>query len=123
MTLTKKELQKMVDTFTISYYLGHNIEVVDVNSGNSAYTSGNSDIHIGLGIINQALASLDENASEELVRNTVRSIFYHELGHILLTPAKLLIGMESDLAYDDYFQQELNKIKEEFEAKEGNKQC
>lgn len=122
MTLTKQQLQKMVDTFTISYYLGHNIEVVDVNNGNSAYTSGNADIHIGLGIINQALASLDENASEELVRNTVRSIFYHELGHILLTPAKLLIEMERNLGYEDYFQKELDKIKEQFEAKEGETQ-
>ena len=112
MTLTKEKLQEMVDTFTVSYYLGHKIEVIDVNETANAYTSGNSDIHIGLGIINRALANIDENISKEELRRIVRGVFYHELGHILLTPIKYMNIVESGL--NNYFKQRFLEIAQNF---------
>lgn len=117
--LSIDELKKMIDTFTISYYLGHNIELVDVNRKSNAYTTGNSDIHIGVGIINMALAGLPEDTSDAEVRTLVRSVFYHELGHILLSPVQEMLNVERDLEYYNYFQEELDKILEQFKEKEG----
>ncbi len=118
-TLSIDELKKMIDTFTISYYLGHNIELVDVNYATSAYTTGNSDIHIGVGIINQALAGLADDVTDAEVRTLVRSVFYHELGHILLTPIQAMSNAERELGYNDYFKNELDKVLEQFKEKEG----
>ena len=120
--LTLEELRKMIDTFTISYYLGHNIELVDVNSGSNAYTSGNSDIHIGVGIINQAIKVLPDDVSEEELRRTVRGVFYHELGHILLTPMKNLGDQERDLHYaqdGNWFTAEFDKVVNEWKERNG----
>jgi hypothetical protein len=117
--LSIDELKKMIDTFTISYYLGHNIELVDVNWEENAYTTGNSDIHIGVGVINQALAGLPDDTSDAEVRTLVRSVFYHELGHILLSPVQAMLNAERDLEYYNYFQEELDKVLKEYKEKEG----
>ena len=80
-TLTKKELEEIIKTLPIAYYLGRKIKIVVVEGKGSYYDTLNDVIYIDLTLINHSLATKWANTNNELVR----PMQYHEIAHVILS--------------------------------------
>ena len=83
MLLTFARCQEILDTLPIGYYLGRDIPVtLDHTGTNSFYDTFNNSITLSYPLIARAL----EQAKVPDEEQAVRSMLYHELSHVILTP-------------------------------------
>lgn len=83
MLLTFTRCQEILDTLPIGYYLGRDIPVtLDHKGTNSFYDAFNNSITLSYPLIAHAL----EQAKVPDEEQAVRSMLYHELSHVILTP-------------------------------------
>ena len=94
-----KELQNILNTCPIGYYLKYNIPVkIDENAPTSFIDFDNKQITISL---NNFITNYQGTTLSNVVR--VRSVLYHELSHALLTPEKLLREGEDVNFFNSYY--------------------
>ena len=88
-------VQEVLRTLPIGYYLGRNIEVELSHDDHSYYMPDKDKIVIGYGSIKRSYNMYMSNASDMTekyqfdLEELVRSILYHEISHVILTPARL----------------------------------
>lgn len=96
MNITVNEVKNILNMLPIGYYLGRKIDV-EFFEDDSAYFMPDSDkIHIGYYLISKPLAPL--SAKDIDVESVIRGILYHEISHVILTPANLKACIESRYA-------------------------
>lgn len=87
-------LKRYAEAFPLAYYAGRKIKMaVDLNSDMSYANVTNDNIVISLKQVNAGLAKVNE-VNEKLVR----PLCYHEVSHVILTPADLF-SIASDVTY------------------------
>lgn len=107
MTLTRPELEKIVKTLPIGYYISRNVEItIDENAECSSYDPMNDKIEISMKQINTGLESLQETGNEEEI---VRSNLYHEVSHAFLTPTSLHVDRTMNIVEDERIESILRK--------------
>lgn len=93
MTVTFNEVKNILATLPVGYYLGRNIPI-ELGNDNSAYFVPATDIiHIGYMLIAKPLSMIPDDATID-VECVVRSILYHEISHVILTPKNLIQGSD-----------------------------
>ena len=94
MKLILEEMRDIARTLPIGYYLGRKVPVL-VEEHNNAYCDiVKGDVHIGIGLLQQAADRIDASDAAAWDREKLlRCLLYHEIGHLLLTPkfAKALV--------------------------------
>ena len=81
--MTKYELDNILKTLPIGYYLGRDISVVsNETEETSFYNPAEDKIVISLKIINNAINCYPANYDLE---TAVRSMLYHEISHVFMT--------------------------------------
>jgi hypothetical protein len=87
MKITLEEMVEVAKRLPIGYYLGRKTPVI-VENGSAAYCNTiNGEIHIGIGLLQQAAKNIDPSKAKEWDKETLlRCLLYHEIGHLLLTP-------------------------------------
>lgn len=84
MKVSYEKLSRTIKKLPVGYYIGKNVDVkLSKNYNNSFYNLNNQTITISYSQISDALNKLED---ESLYEEVVRSNFYHELGHAMLTP-------------------------------------
>lgn len=84
MKVSYEKLNRIIKRLPVGYYIGKNVDVkLSKNYNNSFYNLNNQTITISYSQISDALNKLED---ESLYEEVVRSNFYHELGHAMLTP-------------------------------------
>ena len=107
MTLTRPELEKIVKTLPVGYYINRNVKIViDENADCSSYDPMNDLIIISLKQINCGLDSLKDDGNEE---EAVRSNVYHEISHAFLTPTCLKVDRTMNVFEDERIESILRK--------------
>lgn len=85
MTISKLQLQSILDTLPIGYYLKHDIDVqIDESAETSYIDIFNQQIFISIKGINNMLQNVNSVSHDDLERY-VRTCLYHELSHAILT--------------------------------------
>lgn len=88
MKLTQNEVNQILKTLPIGYYAKTGINV-ECSSGNKCYFDDSHDkIVIGYDIVNLALEKVPEDFNSEVA---VRTILYHEVSHLILSPKVMVI--------------------------------
>lgn len=87
------QVNEIFKTLPIGYYLGRNIDCSLSETVNSSFFAPEKDcIIISYPMIRQALYRVE--GSKDEVEELVRSILYHEISHVILTPKSFAHGME-----------------------------
>lgn len=88
MNISTLTIKNIFDTLPVGYYLGRRIDVA-LNDGDSAYFDpANDKIYVGAKIIQKAMTDIPDD-SEFNLEEIIRGLLYHEISHVILTPAKL----------------------------------
>ncbi len=88
MTISKSAVQKVLDTLPIGYYLGISNKV-DVQLDENAATSYADLLNKKIVIAYNNVKTIRDDCNLSL-EQIVRTLLYHELSHIILTPDRLL---------------------------------
>ena len=88
MNCTFNEVQNILNTLPIGYYVGRNIDTILSNESSSYYELINDKIHISYPMIRDAIQTINESNVEMVIR----SLLYHEVSHAFLTPEKITIA-------------------------------
>lgn len=87
MEITYLQVKKIFDTLPIGYYIGRDVQrELSNDSKESFYDPMNDKICISYPFIKEGLKERDEKNIE----NDVRTLFYHEVSHVFLTPKSLM---------------------------------
>lgn len=87
MKITLEEMVEVAKRLPIGYYLGRKTPVI-VENGSATYCNIiNGEIHIDIGLLQQAAKNIDPTKAKKWDKETLlRCLLYHEIGHLLLTP-------------------------------------
>lgn len=90
MNITFGAVNDIFKTLPIGYYLGRNIKNTLDATGNLSFFEPASDrIVISYKNVATALEAATFDADKDSLESVIRGILYHELSHVLLTPAEL----------------------------------
>lgn len=100
MEITKSNIEKIFNTLPISYYLKRNITVTLEDGEKSFFDPVKDVIVIGAKCIIDTFAKMDDSTAKSISIETItRSLFYHEISHVILTPRNLF--NYADIKYKD----------------------
>lgn len=87
MEITYLQVKKIFDTLPVGYYIGRDVQrELSNDSKESFYDPMNDKICISYPFIKEGLKETDEKNIE----NDVRTLLYHEVSHVFLTPKNLI---------------------------------
>ena len=99
MDFTVNEVEKILKTLPIGYYIKRNVEVkLDETSGFSYYDPMNDKICISFSQLSKALSSLKDSSHLE---NDIRTMLYHEVSHAFITPKNLKMNKQMNIIEDE----------------------
>lgn len=84
MNISKAQVEKILKTLPIGYYLNYNVNVELTDDKMSSHNALTDDIRISFPQLRQIFNNTDENSVE--IETFVRTMLYHEIGHAILTP-------------------------------------
>lgn len=85
MDVSRAQVEKILKTLPIGFYLHYNVNVELTDEESSSHNALTDDIHISFSQLQRIFNEVDENDVE--VETFVRTMLYHEVGHALLTPS------------------------------------
>lgn len=86
--------EEVLKTLPVGYYLGHPVTVRLNPTGDQTYIElGSERITIGFANIYNACQSAPDNYDRETI---IRSLFYHEISHAVMTPSDLMTALNDD---------------------------
>ena len=90
MVITREQIEQVFNTLPVSYYLKRDIPISLSNGTKSYFDPIRDNIVIGANSIIEAFAKMpSEFVGKVDIETITRSIHYHEISHVLLTPADL----------------------------------
>lgn len=102
MKLEKYQVERILKTLPIGYYLKRNIDVVLNETSSSSFIDlFNQKIEISLRQLNKVAKTYAKNTSYYEIENDVRCMLYHEVSHALLTPKTLHINDINNIFEDE----------------------
>ena len=124
MEMSDLQIQSIVDTLPIGYYTGRRIPcALDKEADCSCYSPREDTIHIALEQLKMGLPTAQTYADAEKL---IRSNFYHEVSHAILTPRKMTPNTVRNIAEDERIERVLGdyyygvNFKESLYAINGN---
>lgn len=84
MNVTRAQVEKILKTLPIGYYLHYNVNVELTDEESSNHNALTDEIHVSFPQLEQIFNEVDEHDVE--VETFVRTMLYHEVGHAILTP-------------------------------------
>lgn len=95
--ITYEIANKIFKTLPVGYYIGKNIKHTLDDSDSSYFDPMNEEIHIGYKTIEK---TFDESLSTDL-ENDLRTLFYHEISHVILTPRCMTVDKITNIFEDE----------------------
>ena len=91
MKITFEEAKEVAGRLPVGYYLGRKVPVViDELFDGAKCDLVKHEIHIGLGLLNQAASHVDPSSESKWSREKIlRCLLYHEIGHVLMSPSTI----------------------------------
>lgn len=83
------EVENILKTLPIGYYIKRNIAVRLTNEDRTYYTPFKDEICISYVMLKDAMNNIDDEITNEDVEKVIRTLLYHEVSHAFLTPKNL----------------------------------
>lgn len=83
------EIENVLKTLPIGYYIGRNVPVTLTHEESSYYTPMNDKINISYPMLHKVMAKIENKLNLENIETLVRTLLYHEISHAFITPKDL----------------------------------
>lgn len=83
------EIENILKTLPVGYYIGRNVPLKLTNENGSYYAPIDDEAYISYPMLNNVMTKIEDKLNDENVERFVRTLTYHEISHAFITP-KLL---------------------------------
>lgn len=80
------EVESILKTLPVGYYIKRNIAVRLTNEDNTYYVPFKDEISISYVMLKKAMSNINDKLTNEDVEKIIRTLLYHEVSHAFLTP-------------------------------------
>lgn len=80
------EIQNILNTLPIGYYIGRNVPVKLTNESSSYYMAMQDEIHISYQMLADVMTKIENKLDKQNIECLVRTLLYHEISHAFITP-------------------------------------
>jgi hypothetical protein len=89
---TYNELQNLLNTLPVGYYIGRNVPLTLTNENGSYYLPMKDEAYISYPMMYDVLHKIENKLTSENIETLLRTITYHEIAHAFITPKKLFVN-------------------------------
>lgn len=109
MKVDVKVVEEILNKLPIGYYIGKEVKAsLDMKAPTSYYDIINEHIYLSYPLVCEALDKIDRELTFEQVECIIRSIFYHEVSHAMLTPKKFKNNPQRNIFEDERMERKLD---------------
>lgn len=83
------EIENVLKTLPVGYYIGRNVPLKLTNENDSYYMPMNDEAYISYPMLNNVMTKIEDKLNDENVERLVRTLTYHEISHAFITPKSL----------------------------------
>lgn len=83
------EIENILKTLPVGYYIGRNVPVKLTNEEGSYYTPMLDEIYISYPMLANVMAKIEDKLNERNIEGLTRTLLYHEISHAFITPQNL----------------------------------
>lgn len=83
------EIENILKTLPVGYYIGRNVPLKLTNENGSYYVPMDDEAYISYPMLNNVMTKIENKLNDENIERLTRTLTYHEISHAFITP-KLL---------------------------------
>ena len=86
------EIENILKTLPIGYYIGRNVPLKLTNENGSYYVPMDDEAYISYPMLNNVMTKIESKLNDENIERLTRTLTYHEISHAFITPKSLSIN-------------------------------
>lgn len=83
------EIENILKTLPVGYYIGRNVPLKLTNENGSYYVLMDDEAYISYPILNNVMTKIESKLNDENIERLTRTLTYHEISHAFITPKSL----------------------------------
>lgn len=83
------EIENILKTLPVGYYIGRNVPLKLTNENGSYYVPMDDKAYISYPMLNNAMTKIESKLNDENIERLTRTLTYHEISHAFITPKSL----------------------------------
>lgn len=87
------EIENILKTLPVGYYIGRNVPLKLTNENGSYYVPMDDEAYISYPMLNNVMTKIESKLNDENIERLTRTLTYHEISHAFITPK--LLGMNN----------------------------
>lgn len=86
------EIENILKTLPVGYYIGRNVPLKLTNENGSHYVPMDDEAYISYPMLNNVMTKIESKLNDENIERLTRTLTYHEISHAFITPKSLSIN-------------------------------
>lgn len=83
------EIENILKTLPVGYYIGRNVPLKLTNENSSYYVPMDDEAYISYPMLNNVMTKIESKLNDENIERLTRTLTYHEISHAFITPKSL----------------------------------
>lgn len=83
------EIENILKTLPVGYYIGRNVPLKLTNENGSYYVPMDDEAYISYPMLNNVMTKIESKLNDENIERLTRTLTYHEISHAFITPKSL----------------------------------
>ena len=83
------EIENILKTLPVGYYIGRNVPLKLTNENGSYYVPMDDEAYISYPTLNNVMTKIESKLNDENIERLTRTLTYHEISHAFITPKSL----------------------------------
>lgn len=83
------EIENILKTLPVGYYIGRNVPLKLTNENGSYYVPMDDEAYISYPMLNNLMTKIESKLNDENIERLTRTLTYHEISHAFITPKSL----------------------------------
>lgn len=83
------EIENILKTLPVGYYIGRNVPLKLTNENGSYYVPMDDEAYISYPMLNKVMTKIESKLNDENIERLTRTLTYHEISHAFITPKSL----------------------------------
>lgn len=83
------EIENILKTLPVGYYIGRNVPLKLTNENGSYYVPMDDEAYISYPMLNNVMTKIESKLNDENIECLTRTLTYHEISHAFITPKSL----------------------------------
>lgn len=83
------EIENILKTLPVGYYIGRNVPLKLTNENGSYYAPMDDEAYISYPMLNNVMTKIESKLNDENIERLTRTLTYHEISHAFITPKSL----------------------------------